>query len=57
MVVAWAAPPELSDDDRTELYLLRRHFGIGAHEARAVLPAWEVALLIDGLVKEGGEDG
>jgi hypothetical protein len=29
-----------------ELYLLRRFFGISAHDAEHVLPAWEVDLLL-----------
>lgn len=39
----------------TELYLLRRHFGIGAREAYNVLPAWEVELLIGKLAEEAKE--
>lgn len=34
------------------MYLLRRHFGIGAHDALNVLPAWEIDLLLGGLDDE-----
>lgn len=34
------------------MYLLRRHFGISAHDALFVLPAWEIDLLLDGFEEE-----
>lgn len=42
----------MTEEDRAELYLLRRHCGVSAHEARNVLPAWEVELLLDGIRTE-----
>lgn len=34
------------------MFLLRRHFGVSAHDALHVLPAWEIDLLIGGLNDE-----
>jgi hypothetical protein len=45
-------PPELSEEERLELYLLRKHFGISAEEADKLLPAWEVRLLLEQLADE-----
>lgn len=36
-----------------ELYVLRRHFGISAHEAEFVMPAWERDLLLRQYAAEG----
>lgn len=52
LVEVLAAPPDLTEAERTELYLLRRHFRITAYEARHVVPGWEIDLLLDGLVNE-----
>lgn len=30
-----------------ELYVLRRHFGISAHEAKYVMPRWERQMLLE----------
>lgn len=38
-----------------ELYLLRRHMGISAHQALCELPAWELELLTAGLLAEHGD--
>lgn len=38
--------PDLTDDEITDLVLLRKEYGIGAREAWMELPAWEVALLV-----------
>lgn len=40
------AGPYVSPGLARELYLLRRHLGIGAHEAQNVLPRWEVNTLL-----------
>jgi hypothetical protein len=47
----------VTPDDMRDLYLLRRHCGIGAHEALNVLPAWEVDMLLAGIEAERGQDG
>jgi hypothetical protein len=38
--------------EQQELYLLRRHFQISAHEALHELPAWELNLLLRSLAHE-----
>lgn len=40
-----------------EIYLLRRYFGISAHDALHVMPAWEVDLLVDTLTEELSPNG
>jgi hypothetical protein len=35
------------DEEADELYVLRREFGISAHEAEHVIPDWELATLLE----------
>ena len=41
-----AEVPDLTEEEATDLILLRKEYGIGAREAYAELPAWEVQLLV-----------
>lgn len=43
------------DDDRTRLYMFRRHLGLSAAGVDA-LPWWEHGLLWEGLVREFSEE-
>lgn len=45
----------MTEDDQRELIVLRREYGIGAHEALYVLPAWEINLLLS--AREEVNDG
>lgn len=41
-----AEVPDLTEEEATDLILLRKEYGIGAREAFTELPAWEVQLLV-----------
>ena len=38
--------PDLSEEEVTDLYLLRKEYGISAKQAWMEMPAWEVQLLL-----------
>jgi hypothetical protein len=45
--LAGGRPPYLTPEQRAELVLLRREYGLGWHEVEHVLPAWEVDMLLE----------
>ena len=38
--------PEVTEQEAIDLVLLRKHYGIGAHDAYLTLPEWEIDLLL-----------
>ena len=45
--------PDLTEDEVTDLVLLRKEYGIGARQAWLELPSWEVELLCSAVRPEG----
>lgn len=41
-----AQVPDLTEEEVTDLYLLRKEYGISAKQAWMEMPAWEVQLLL-----------
>lgn len=46
--------PDLSGDEVVEMVLLERHYGISAHEAWMVRPAWEIDVKLSAVMPPDG---